>query len=194
MNGDDHKKKLTGELAADQVNMVIMKIKVDTGCKELALPTSLVKQLKLGYVDTISVSSSTDNNIPIDRHGPVLIYWDGQVYEAMAYSMPSLDSALLGLLPLLSMKPDFDWYNYSLKRSIHSFPNKRYHINFGEIYKVIGLDDKVEYFSEEHDVKIHVTNEGGSKMLLIVCANRLDVNIDQAAQTIAHFAPSLKPV
>jgi hypothetical protein len=120
-------------------------------------------------VDTVSVSSSTDNNISIDRHGPVLIYWEGLVYEAMAYSMPSLDSSLLGLLPLISMKPDFDWYNSTLRRSIHSFPSRRYYINFDEIYKVIGSDDKIEYFAKEHGVKIHVTNQG-------------------------YFAPSLKPV
>jgi hypothetical protein len=123
----------------------------------------------------------------------VLIFWDGQVYEATAYKMPLLDSALLGLKPLLAMKPDFDWHNNSLKRSILSFPSKRYYIDFDDIRKVIGSEDKINYFSKEHDVKIQLTNEGGSKMLLIVCANRLDINIDQVAQTIQHFAPSLKP-
>jgi clan AA aspartic protease len=193
MNEADYKKKLGGALTADEVNMVTMKIKVDTGCTELALPTSLVKQLKLDYLDTVPVSSSTDNNVLVDRHGPVLIYWDGQIYKAMAYSMPSLDSPLLGLKPLLSMKPDFDWSTNSLKRSIISFPNKRYSIKFDEIYKVIGSDDKIQYFSEQ-GVKIHVTNEGGNKMFLIICANRFDINIDQVAETISHMAPSLKPV
>jgi clan AA aspartic protease len=194
MNMADHKKKLSGELAADKVNMVTMKIKVDTGCSGLALPTALVKQLNLDYVDTVKVSSTTDNNVLIDRHGPVLIYWDGQVYKAMAYSMPSLDSALLGLKPLLVMKPDFDWDKRSLKRSILSFPSKRYYINFDEIFKVIGSDDKIKYFDQEHGVKINVTNEGGSKMLRIICANRFDINIDQVAETIAHFAPSLRSI
>jgi predicted aspartyl protease len=194
MNADDFKNKLRGQLAADEVNMVTMEIKVDTGCTELALPTSLVNQLELRYVDTVSVSSSTDNNIPIDRHGPVLIYWNGQTYEGMAYSMPLLDSALLGLKPLMSMRPDFDWGKNSLQPSIFSFPNKKYSIKFDEIYKVIGSDDKIQYFAKEHGVKIQVTNEGSSKMFLIICANRLDTNIDQAAQTITHFAPSLKPV
>jgi len=183
-----------GTLAADKVNMINMKIKVDTGCSELALPTSLVEQLKLKYVDTVQVSSSTDNNVRIDRHGRMLIFLDGQVYEATAYRMPSLDSALLGLKTLLAMKPDFDWHNNSLKCSILSFPSKRYYINFNDICKLIGPEDKIDYFSKEHDVKIQVTNEGGSKMLLIVCANRLDINIDQVAQTIQHFVPSLKPV
>jgi predicted aspartyl protease len=194
INMVDHEKKLSEELAADEVNMVTMKIKVDTGCNELALPTSLVKQLKLDYIDTVQVLSSTDNNIPIDRHGPVLIYWDGQVYKAMTYSMPSLDSALLGLKPLLVMRPDFDWEKNSLKRSILSFPSKRYYINFDDIYKVIGSDDKIKYFDKEHGVKINVTNEGGSKMLLIICANRFDINIDEVAKTISHFALSLRSV
>ena len=97
MNMADYTEKVSGNLAADKVNMITMKIKVDTGCSELELPTSLVQQLKLDYVETVQVSSSTDNNVKIDRYGPVFIFWDGQVYEAMAYHMPSLDSALLGL-------------------------------------------------------------------------------------------------
>jgi hypothetical protein len=66
------------------------------------------------------------------------------------------------------MKPDFDWQNYSIKRSIISFPNKRYLINFDEVYKLIGTEDKIEYFLQGHGVKIYVTNEGGSKMFLII--------------------------
>jgi hypothetical protein len=125
MNQDDQKKKIAWELAAEKVNMVTMKIKIHTGYSELALPISLVKQLKLDYVDTVQVSSSTDNNLPIDRNRPVLIYWDGQVYEVTAYSIPSFGT-LLGLEPLLSMKLDFDWHNNSQKRNICSFSNRRY--------------------------------------------------------------------
>ncbi|CAF3468846.1 unnamed protein product [Rotaria socialis] len=174
--------------------MMKMNIKVDMGYSELALPTSQVKQLDLGYIDTVQVSSSTDNNIPIDRHGPVLIYWDGQVYEATAYSMPSLDAARVGLKPLISMKPDFNWRKSSLKRSILSFPSKRYYIDCNDINKVIGAEDKIEYFDREHDVKICITNEGGSKVWLIISANRFDIDIDQVARTVADFAPSLKSV
>jgi hypothetical protein len=108
--------------------------------------------------------------------------------------MPSLDAALLGLRPLYQLLPDFDWVNNSLKLSVFSFPQKRYHINFNEIDKVIGSDDKIEYFATEHQVKLQMTNEGGSKMVLIICANRLDVDIDRVAKTVAHFAPSLKPI
>jgi predicted aspartyl protease len=193
MNEDDYKNKLRGVLPADEVNMVTMTIKVDTGCTELALPSPLVKQLKLNYFDSVLVSSSTDNKVLVDRHGPVLIYWDGQIHKALAFNMPSLDSPLLGLKPLLSMRPDFDWSTNSLKRSIYSFPNKRYSIKFDEIYKVIGSDDKIQYFAEQ-GVKVLVTNEGGSKMFLIICANRFDINIDQVAETISHMAPSLKLV
>jgi len=66
------------------------------------------------------------------------------------------------------MKPDFDWQNYSIKRSIFSFPNKRYLINFDEVYKLIGKEDKIKYFLKEHGVKIYATNEGGIKMFLII--------------------------
>ncbi len=114
------RKKTAGILDAKKVNMIHMPIKVDTGCRELALPKTLVEQLKLVYVDTVQVSSSTDNNVPIERYGPVIIYWDGLVYEATAYCMPSLDSALLGFRLFLTMKPDFDWHKTSLKRSILS--------------------------------------------------------------------------
>jgi hypothetical protein len=93
--------------------------------------------------------------------------------------MPLLDTALLGLRPLLKMRPDFDWSNNSIKRSTLSYAQKWYHINFNEIDKVIGSDDKIEYFAKEHNVKIYVTNEGGSKMILIICADRLDVHTDQ---------------
>jgi len=97
MNKYDQKQKIAGDLAADKVHMVTMKIKIDTGCSELALPTSLVKQLNLDYFDTVKVSSSTNNNVSIDRHGPMLVYWDGQVFDTTAYHMPSRDSALLDL-------------------------------------------------------------------------------------------------
>jgi hypothetical protein len=92
------------------------------------------------------------------------------------------------------MKPYFHWNKSSLKRGILSYTHKRYRINFNKIEKVIGSDDKVEYFAKEHGVKIHVTNEGGSKMLLIICAIRFDVDIDQVAKTVLHFVPSLKSI
>ena len=72
------------------------------------------------------------------------------------------------------------------------FPHRRFHINFNEVEKVIGSTDKIEYFEKEHNVKIQVTNEGGARMVLIICANRFDVDIDQVAETVAHFTPSLK--
>ncbi|CAF0919219.1 unnamed protein product [Didymodactylos carnosus] len=194
MNWSDQQKKSSGLLAANEVNMINMMIKVDTGCSELALPKSLVEKLNLDYVDTVLVSSSTDNNVSIKRHGPVIICWNELIAEALAYCMPSLDAALLGVKPLYQFMPDFDRIKNSLKSSIYSFPHKQYHINFNEIDKIIGSDDKIEYFAKEHNVKIHITNEGGSKMVLIICANRLDVDIDQVAQAVAHFAPSLKPI
>jgi hypothetical protein len=114
------KKKNAGILDAKKVNIIHMPIKVDTGCRELALPKTLVEQHKLVYADTVQVSSSTDSNVPIERYGPAIIYWDGHVFEATAYCMPSLDSALLGFRPLLTMKPDFDSHKTSLKSSILS--------------------------------------------------------------------------
>jgi predicted aspartyl protease len=66
--------KTSGLLPADKVNMVTMTVKVDTGCTELALPKSLVQKLKLAYVDTVLVSSSTDKNVPTERYGLVIIW------------------------------------------------------------------------------------------------------------------------
>jgi len=146
------------------------------------------------HIDMVRVSFSIDNNVPIERYGLVLIYWNELIYEGKAYYMPPLDSILLGLKLLLTMKPDFHWNKSSLKHGILSYTHKRYRINFNKIEKVIGSDDAVEYFAKEHGVKIHVTNEGGSKMLLIICAIRLDVDIDQVAKTVLHFAPSLKSI
>jgi clan AA aspartic protease len=194
INEADVQKKLAGVLAASKVHMINMSIKVDTGCSELALPKSLVDKLNLNYVDTVQVSSSTDNNVPINLYGMVIIYWEGLTTTARAYCMPSLDAPLLGLAPLYQFRPEFDWPNNSLKLSVFSFPQKRYHINFNEIDKVIGSDDKIEYFAKEHQVTLQMKNEGGSKMVLIICANRLDVNIDRVAETVSHFAPSLKPI
>jgi hypothetical protein len=62
MSGMDYEKKIAGELAADKVNLVHMKIKVDIGCSELALPKCMVQQLKLNYYDPVKVSSSTDQS------------------------------------------------------------------------------------------------------------------------------------
>jgi len=194
MNGMDYEKKIAGELATDKVNLVHMKIKLDIGCSELALPKCMVQQLKLNYYDPVKVSSSTDNDIPIERYGPVIIHWDGIIYRGVTYCMPSLDSALLGLKPLYSMKPDIDWFTRSLKRSIFTLPFKRYQINFNDIEKVIGSDDKIDYFTKDHNVKIHLTNALGSKMLLTICAMRFDVDLDKVAETVSHFAPSLTPI
>jgi hypothetical protein len=55
----------------------------------------------------------------------VIIYWKGLTTTALAYCMPSLDAALLGLRPLYQLLPDFDWLNNSLKLSVFSFPQKR---------------------------------------------------------------------
>jgi predicted aspartyl protease len=65
MNEAGEQKKLAGVLAASEEHMINMSIKVDTGCSELALPKSLVDKLNLDYVDTVQVSSSTDNNVLI---------------------------------------------------------------------------------------------------------------------------------
>jgi hypothetical protein len=105
-----------------------------------------------------------------------------------------MNTALVNLKPLLEMKPAFDWFNNSLKRSILTYSQKRYHINFIELDKLIGSENKIEYYRKEHNVKIHATNKGSSKMLLIIYANRLDVNIGQVAQPDAHFALRLKPI
>ena len=47
MNKDDQVKKTTRSVAANKVHM---KIKVDTGCTELALSKSLMNTLKLDYI------------------------------------------------------------------------------------------------------------------------------------------------
>lgn len=43
-----------------------------------------------------------------------------------------------------------------MQRSRFSLPHKSYHINFNEIEKVIGSNDKIEYFQKEQDVTMHV--------------------------------------
>ncbi|CAF1591380.1 unnamed protein product [Adineta ricciae] len=74
----------------------------------------VVERLDLEYFDTVSVSSSTDNNVRIKRYGPVLIYWKEINVQAYAYCMPCLDAPLLGLKPLLQFKPDFEWNKNTL--------------------------------------------------------------------------------
>ena len=97
MNEEEQKQKVAGELTAREVSMIKMPIKVDTGCRDLALPESLVKRLNLTYVETVRASSSTDNQVPTDRYGTVLVFWEDIVCSTKAYCMPKLDSALLGL-------------------------------------------------------------------------------------------------
>ncbi|UJR22275.1 hypothetical protein I4U23_025335 [Adineta vaga] len=171
--------RIAGLLSPDQVNLVNMTIKADT-------------------------RFSTDTNVSIERHGPMIIYWKGLIANAIAYSIASLDTSLLDMIPLIQFKPDIDWLHSNLTPSIFSFPQKQYHINFNETDKVIDSDDKIKYFAQEHtpvedlafltSVKIHVTNQGAGKMVLIICANRLDVDIDLVAQSVVQFAPSLKTI
>ncbi|UJR34237.1 hypothetical protein I4U23_021642 [Adineta vaga] len=146
----DAENKKKGLLAATDVNMINLTIKIDTDCTELALTTALVEMLKLEYVDTVEVSSSTDNNVPINRYGPLVIFWKELIYDCNAYCMPSLDAPLLGLKPLLQFKPDFEWANNTVKLR--------------------------------------------SKMILTICASRLDVDIDSVAQRIVKVAPSLTQI
>jgi len=47
MNKNDQADRTAAILAADKVNMVYMKIKVDTRCSDFTVPKSLVEQLKL---------------------------------------------------------------------------------------------------------------------------------------------------
>lgn len=75
MNAEEKERKVAGALTADKVSMVKMSIKVDTGCRDLALPESLVKRLNLKHSSNVDVSSSTDVNVPIGRYGPVLVFW-----------------------------------------------------------------------------------------------------------------------
>ncbi|CAF1395065.1 unnamed protein product [Adineta ricciae] len=95
-----------------------MSTKVDTGCRELALPQKLVEQLRLKYQKTVAVSSSTQNNVPIKCYGPVLIYWEGIIHSALAYCMPNLDSALPrtivpgSSIPLISGENPQDIYSF----------------------------------------------------------------------------------
>ena len=79
-----------------------------------------------------------------------------------------------------------------LRRSILSFPYKRFYINLNEIEKVIG-DDNIKRFSDEYNVQIYLTNEGGSKMILTLSANRFDVDLDLVALAVTELAPSVKP-
>ncbi|CAF1323738.1 unnamed protein product [Adineta ricciae] len=189
----DVEKKNRGLISGTEVHMIRTMIKVNTGCCELALTASLVEQLDLEYFDTVSVSSSTHNNVLIKRYGPVLIHWERIIAPAYAYCMPCLDAPLLGLKPLLQFKPDFDWSNNTLRRSILSFPYKRFYINLNEIEKVIG-DDNIKRFSDEYNVQIYLTNEGGSKMILTLSANRFDVDLDLVALAVTELAASVKPI
>ncbi|CAF0960170.1 unnamed protein product [Adineta ricciae] len=108
--------------------------------------------------------------------------------------MPNLDSALLGLLPLRLMKPNFDWEKSCLRKGFTSYPFKKYSIGFNDIATVIGNDDKVKYFENEHNVRIHISNDYGHTMILTICALKHDVDIDLIGTIISYFAPSLKPV
>ena len=134
------------------------------GWSELALSADLVQVLQLDYIGTVSLSSATSNNVPTSLHGSVLIYWEGLVVEANVFSIPSL------VTPLLVFRPDFNWVHDGI------------------------IQEKIEYFKRTHGVKICIKNEGGCKMILVVYAIRHDVNIDQVAKTISHFAPSLTPI
>ena len=58
----------------------------------------------------------------------------------------------------------------------------------------MGSDDKIEYFQKTPVVEIHITNEYGSKMILITCGIRLDINIDDLTQVVSHFISSIKPI
>lgn len=153
-----------------------------------------MERLNLKLNSTVPVSSSTDVNVPIGRFGPVLVFWKGVVHETEAYCMPKLNSALLGLTALRKMKPDFDWKNMSLKRGIDAYPNKKFIIDASDIPKVIGSKEKIEYFLAEHNVRIHISNEYGSQMILTIVGCRFDVDVDAVGETISHLAPSLKSI
>lgn len=92
------------------------------------------------------------------------------------------------------MKSEFDWKNTSLKRGISAYPNKRFIIDPSDISKVIGSPEKIEYFLAEHNVRIHVSNEYGSQMILTIVGCRFDVDVDVVGETISHLAPSLKSI
>ena len=98
MKKQDQEDKTAGKLDAKDVNILRLSIKIDAGCRELALPKALVEQLHLVYSDTVNVSYSTDNNVPIDRFGPVIIvrvttsrYFRIVVRLFFSPSFPSLD-------------------------------------------------------------------------------------------------------
>ncbi len=59
---------------------------------------------------------------------------------------------------------------------------------------MIGTEDKIEYSAKEHDVKTNMTNEVDSKIFGTICENPFNLDINQVAQTVVRFAPSLKPV
>jgi hypothetical protein len=67
---------------------------------------------------------------------------------------------------LLVMKPNFDWN----KRGIISYLHKCYPISCKDIIEVMVSQEKIQYFAEEHDVRIHVINESGNSMILIIFA------------------------
>ena len=90
------------------------------------------------------------------------------------------------------MKPDFDCERKTVIPGLSSYPKKRFAINFDDQAKVVGSEEKIDYFRKEHGVRIDVRNEGGSQMILTICGLRWDIDIDQVAVVVSHFAPSLK--
>ena len=118
------------------------------------------------------------------------------VIEVVRIALFDLDTPLLGMRPSPIFKPDFNWEHTDtiLTRSIPSYPHKRYAIHFKDIEIVISDEQKIEYFRRTHGVKSFISNEGDSKMILVICAIRLDVKIDGVAETISYSAPSLKPI
>ncbi|CAF1171549.1 unnamed protein product [Adineta ricciae] len=160
-------RELTG---ATDVHNIYTMITVHTGCCELALTTSLVERLDLEYFDTVSVSSSTDNNDRIKRYGPVL---------------PSAGQREGAIAPLkFFCRPADDCFSLNL---ISIGTTTRYDV------KVIGCDANIKRFEDEYNVKIHLTNEGSSKMIFILSAKRFDVDLDFVALAVTelniNFAP-----
>ncbi|CAF1536022.1 unnamed protein product [Adineta ricciae] len=161
-------RELTG---ATDVHNIYTMITVHTGCCELALTTSLVERLDLEYFDTVSVSSSTDNNDRIKRYGPVL---------------PSAGQREGAIAPLkFFCRPADDCFSLNL---ISIGTTTRYDV------KVIGCDANIKRFEDEYNVKIHLTNEGSSKMIFILSAKRFDVDLDFVALAVTELVPSLKPI
>ena len=149
-----------------------MTLKADTGFTELALNNDLVQKLNLDYIDTVPVSTPTDINVSTDRHRPVLMYWNRIVTTHVAYCIPLLDSALLGLRQVIAFQPDLKLRTPTLPSQLQ-WHRKNHHLRHIQ--------------ENMNGLKPPIIRESDCKMIPIIYVFQLDTS--RLAKVVAYFAP-----